>query len=267
MKFYKFHGTGNDFVMIENCDGKITLSPEEISQLCDRHFGIGADGVILVEARKNGGDFFMNYWNSDGSPAEMCGNGTRCTAHFAREILRFKKNTVALETRAGIKIIEIHKNNLFTVNMGTPDFEKFSDFPPQPQIFENIRFSFVSMGNPHAVGFFDNKEDATYFLDNTAPTLETNTSLFPNKINISVAWKKGENHFGAKTHERGCGQTLACGTAMSGLFSFIVGGWKLVSPNEKVQIDIPGGTLFFTFNKKGEILMTGSSTRVFEGEI
>ena len=266
MKFYKFHGTGNDFIMVDNRQKTLSLSPKEVRKWCHRHFGIGADGLILVETSENA-DFFMNYYNADGSLAEMCGNGTRCTAHFVKDILGFSGDAVLLETRAGRKQIDCLENNHFRVNMGMPYFEKFSDFPRESQVFEGVRFSFVSMGNPHAIGFFENEEQATTFLNNAAPDMEKNTNLFPHRINVSVSWKKGEDHFGAKTHERGCGQTLACGTAMSGLFALLVEKWKYSPKNKRVQIDVPGGTLFFEYNNNKEILMTGPSEKVFEGEL
>ncbi len=265
MKFYKFHGTGNDFIMLDNLAGKITLSPQKVQKMTDRHFGIGADGVILVEKGRSDGDFFMNYWNSDGTLAEMCGNGTRCTAHFVRDILGFKSNLVNLETRGGLKKITIKPDNQFAVNMGIPDFEKFSDFPKHSKMFENVNFDFVSMGNPHAIGFFPDEQTATNFLNKTAPSMEIDRQHFPNRINISVVWKKGENHFGAKTHERGCGQTLACGTAMCGAFAVLTHILKKVDKQAKVQIDVPGGVLFFCFKADGAIEMTGPSKRVFEG--
>jgi len=269
MKFYKFHGTGNDFIMIDNMSGRISLSSDEAKKLCDRHFGVGADGVILVESPKQGGDVFMNYYNSDGSFAEMCGNGVRCTAHFTREILTIDKNILQVESRSGIKAIDVledHKN-YFRVNMGVPDFRKFSDFPKEPQTIDGIDFQFVSMGNPHAMALVSSEEDLQHAMKFLAPSMGTNKKLSPNKINISFGWKKGENHFVAATHERGSGPTLACGTAMSGLFTVMTHVWKVVEPKKEVQIDVPGGTLFFEWNTKGEVLMSGPSKKVFEGEI
>jgi len=118
MKFVKMHGTGNDFVMVDNLDGKIKLSADEVVKICDRHFGIGADGIILVESSTKG-DAFMNYINADGSFAEMCGNGTRCTAYFMKKFKKFRHKILDLETRSGVKKIQIRENNLFTVNMGS----------------------------------------------------------------------------------------------------------------------------------------------------
>ncbi len=264
MNFYKFHGTGNDFVMIKNLDRTINLSPDEVKKICDRHFGIGADGVILVENGTEGGDLFMNYINADGSLAEMCGNGTRCTAHFAKEILNFKGNILQLETRAGIKGIKISKDNLFTVNMGQPNFEKFSDFPKSSQNIGGIEWNFTSMGNPHAVGFCSTETEIDQKILSLGSEIESNTILFPNKINVNFVCQKSDNYFIVKTFERGAGITLSCGTGASASFAWIV---KLVKAKGKIEIEVPGGTLFFEFNQKKEILMTGSSEMVFEGKI
>lgn len=262
MKFYKFHGTGNDFVMIENIKGEYALNPQQISKICDRHFGIGADGVILVESGKRGGDLFMNYWNADGSPAEMCGNGTRCTAHFVKEILNFDKKVLNLETRSGIKKIDILENHQFTVNMGKPDFENFSDFPRNSKIIGGIQWHFTSMGNPHAVGFFDSESNIDNQLETLGSEIESNTDLFPNKINANFVCKKGGNHFIVKTYERGAGPTLACGTGASASFAWIM---ALGKSEGKTKIEVPGGVLYFEFNDEGEILMTGPSEQVFVG--
>ncbi len=263
MKFIKAHGTGNDFIMIDNVVGEIKLSVDEVKKLCNRHFGIGADGVILVESSEKG-DLFMNYINADGSFAEMCGNGTRCTAHFAKEILGFDKDVLMLETRSGVKKINILKNNLFTVNMGKPDFEKFSDFPKKSLKINDIDWFFASMGNPHAVGFFDSENEINENIDVLGEKIESDTSLFPHKINVNFVCNKSDNHFVVKTFERGAGKTLACGTGASASFAWISRQKNL---KNKIQIDVPGGTLFFEFNEKGEILMTGPSEIVFKGEI
>ena len=290
------HGTGNDFIMIDNFSGKIKLSSQRIKQLCDRHFGIGADGVILIEKAKLKADFFMNYYNADGSIGEMCGNGSRCTAHFAKEFLnfnereldvayntinsltssinapescpreKFTKNILDLETRAGIKKIDILKNNLFRVNMGKALFGPNSDFPDKPEIFNKYKFYFVSMGNPHAIVIVKNEIEFDDVINNLAPKMENNLKFFPSRINISVAIKKSQNHFFAKTHERGSGQTLACGTGMSAVFA-VLEKEKYVSDENKIQINVPGGSLFFEFNENKEILMTGPSEIVFFGEI
>jgi diaminopimelate epimerase len=267
MNFYKFHGTGNDFIMIENLDKKIELSSKKIAELCDRHFGIGADGLILVEKGQNGGDFFMNYYNSDGSTAEMCGNGTRCTAHFAINYLNFPGKILQIETRSGTKEIIKTDDNLYQVNMGKPDFTAFADFPNSAKILHNTEWHFASMGNPHAVGFFPTETEIDEKIKTIGAKIESDTNNFPNKINVNFVCQQGENHFIVKTYERGAGATLACGTGASASFAILKKVWNKITNNQKVRLDVPGGTLFFTFNESEEILMTGPSVEVFSGKI
>src|SRR3989338_7605424 len=151
LEFYKYHGAGNDFIMIDNIKGDISLSPQEIYSLCDRHFGIGADGVILLESSSEA-DCFMNYYNADGTLAEMCGNGVRCTAKFFIQQAKSKLKELSIDTRAGIKKVICNKDGSFSVNMGIPVFSH-PDFPNTSLVLEDISLRFVSMGNPHAVGF------------------------------------------------------------------------------------------------------------------
>lgn len=266
MHFIKMHGTGNDFIMVDNLDGKTPLSPQQIKALCNRHFGIGADAVILIEQGRHGEDCFMNYWNADGTLAEMCGNGTRCMAHYMREFKGFDKDMLNLDTRAGSKRVDLLENGLFRSNMGAPAFASNPDFPDEPQVFEGYKFYFASMGNPHAVTIVEDEEEALKVLNTLAPDIEVNLKHFPNRINVSVVWQKSEKHFGAKTHERGCGQTLACGTAMSATFALLAKN-EFISKDDQTQIDVPGGILVFEYNENGEILMTGPSEIVFFGEI
>ncbi len=264
MNFVKMHGTGNDFVMIDNLDGLITLSPIQVRHICDRHFGIGADGVILVEKGRDEGDVFMNYYNADGSLAEMCGNGSRCTAHFMKVFKGFLGQILNLETRAGIKQISIKENDLFMVNMGVLVFAPHPDFPETTQQIGGVDWDFASIGNPHAVGFFDSEDEVDEVLNSLGARIESNTNLFPSKINVNFVYPIGENHFGVKTFERGSGLTLACGTGASASFAWIL-KWGKAEGN--VKISVQGGTLYFQYNEKGEILMTGPSEISFEGKL
>lgn len=265
MKFIKMHGAGNDFIMVDNLNGKTSLSPEQIKALCDRRFSIGADAVILVEQGRHGEDCFMNYWNADGTLAETCGNGTRCVAHYMREFKGFSKDVLNLDTRAGVAKVDLLENGLFRSNMGVPVLAPHPDFPDESCEFGGYKFHFVSMGNPHAVTVVEDEEEALKVMNTLAPDIEIDRKHFPNRINVSIAWKKGENHFGAKTHERGSGPTLACGSGMSAVFT-VLGNGELVDSGKEMQIDAPGGALFFEYNDEGEILLTGPSEIVFFGE-
>ena len=150
LEFYKYHGAGNDFIMINNRKNVFDIkNVEKIKLLCDRHFGIGADGLILLELSDKA-DCFMNYFNADGTLAEMCGNGIRCLAKFFLEQTKFNLKELSIDTRAGIKKVtynvcatsDVAQGESFSVNMGAPIFSH-QDFPDGPLIFENILFKFV----------------------------------------------------------------------------------------------------------------------------
>lgn len=263
IEFYKMHGAGNDFVCINNKNGKTKLTKKEIIFLCDRHFGVGADGVILMEKKGKDNDIFMNYWNSDGTFAEMCGNGARCTAHFAKEIWKNKKDIIKVNTRSGVKEVKVFKNDLFEVNMGLPLEEK-KDFPSEDKKIENLDWTFVSMGNPHAVTFLENEDEI--LINNIGPKIEKNKNFFPNDINVNFVIKNKDKEFKVITWERGAGRTMACGTGSSGSYSKICEKYNFKN-SEKIKINVPGGVLYFKKNKKGEILMKGPSKFVFNGKI
>ena len=261
LNFTKMHGLGNDFVMIENMDGKIKLSPEEVVFLCDRHKGIGADGVILLEKTEQA-DCFMNYYNSDGSFAEMCGNGVRCTVKFFLEKISPEKNKKVLKigTRAGIKEIILEDDGTFSVNMGKPVF-LHSDFPKKNLELEGLPLNFVSVGNPHAVSFVNKIADCD--LETLGPKIE-NDPHFPNKINVELVEKINSSHFKVAVWERGCGRTLACGTGACAVFAVLN---KNNLAGGTVKIELPGGILFISKNDGGEIIMCGSAEVSFEGEV
>lgn len=268
MQFYKYHGTGNDFVCIDNRSGSREVNPQQVQYLCDRNFGIGADGVIVMSPSETG-DIFMDYRNHDGTIAEMCGNGVRVSARFAHEQWGVKTEMVQVETRDGVKSVKVLEGNQYQVNMGAPVFDDCCDFPSSSYIFQGVEWYFVSMGNPHAVAFFPDEVSQQEYMNKYASELCDNTELFPNKINVSSFWRKhdqGEGVFGVKTFERGCGFTKACGTAASGCFAWIQKTFPEILENI-VQIDIPGGTLLFEYSDLDEILMTGPAEYVFQGEI
>lgn len=265
IKFQKYEGTGNDFVMVNNLEGNISLSKEEIIKICDRHFGVGADGVILLE-KSSRADCFMNYINSDGSFAEMCGNGSRCTADFFAKETNSNKKEITLETRAGIKIIKINEDNTYSVNMGVPILES-PDFPNKTEVIEGFDFNFVSMGNPHAITFVKGIENLDF---KTIGKKVENNPLFPNKINVEFAEKVEDSYYKVKVWERGCGATLACGTGACAVYSTIKNSDKTFSKSfmfDEITLEFPGGKLFLSENNNGEIILRGPATFVFNGEI
>ena len=268
LEFYKYHGAGNDFIMIDNRDNHFSAKDaKNIAHLCDRHLGVGADGLILLELSDKvdstgspQADCFMNYYNADGSLAEMCGNGVRCTAKFFLEQTKSNKKELLIDTRAGVKKIIKNDDGTFSVNMGAPVFSH-PDFPDSPLTFENISFQFISMGNPHAVGLAENISEIN--LSNLGPKIETDPH-FPNKINVELVEKVSDNYFKVRVWERGCGVTLACGTGACAVYAIL----KKENINiREITLEFPGGNLFLSENKEGEIILRGPAVFVFKGEL
>ncbi|MDZ4209815.1 MAG: diaminopimelate epimerase [Candidatus Curtissbacteria bacterium] len=259
IEFVKMQGTGNDMVMIDNRDGTITLSGDQIKKLCDRHFGVGADGLILLEIRE-GVDCYMNYYNSDGSVGEMCGNGIRCTAAYFKELSGFAGSTLQIGTLAGIKEIVISEDQ-YSVNMGQAVFES-SDFPNSSISIEGFELNFVSTGNPHAVTFVEEVEAVE--LSAVGPKIE-NDDRFINRINFEVVQILDEETIKMRVWERGSGITLACGTGACAVFATARKLNKISA--EKVKMILPGGELLISENDAGEIIMAGPAKTVFKGEI
>ncbi len=252
--------------MIDNMAGNIKLSADDIVFLCDRHKGIGADGVILVE-QYEGADCFMNYYNADGTMAEMCGNGVRCVAKFFLEKIsphlesantEILNSTLCIATRAGIKEIAVNSDGTFSVNMGQPVFEH-SDFPSQITL-ENLEFYCVGMGNPHAVSIVEDLSD--YNIGVIGPKIENNKN-FPNKINMELVQVLGNDKFKLDVWERGCGATLACGTGACAALAVL--NQKGFIGEKEVEIQLPGGNLFLLANSLGEIILRGHAAHVFDG--
>ena len=265
--FTKMHGLGNDFIVMDNFNGRIKLSKEQIIFLCDRHKGIGADGLILVESAlslgegKGGADCFMDYYNADGSQAEMCGNGVRCVARFLKDFYLKDKENFKIGTRAGTKEIELKKDGTFSVNMGQPVFSH-EDFPEKPLKIQGLLLNFVSMGNPHAVAFVD---DLNLFDISKLGAIIESHSAFPNKINLEIVENTQDSPvYNVKVWERGCGETLACGTGACAVYAL---ARKNGNMGKEIIINLPGGKLFLSENDEGEILMRGLVANVYSGMI
>ena len=275
-EFYKYHGAGNDFILIDNMNGQTALSQEQVVLLCDRHKGVGADGVIFLE-KSSKADCFMNYCNSDGSFVEMCGNGIRCLAKFFLEQIKSQENKVkelSIDTRAGIKKIVCNDDGSFSVNMGAPVFSH-TDFPDGSLTLENFSFNFVSMGNPHAVSLVKNIFEID--LPKVGPKIE-NDSHFPNKINVELVEKVRDDYFKVKVWERGSGATLSCGTGACAAYACVrqparnasrseAGGDLAEIAEREITLEFPGGKLYLSQNEKGEIILRGPAEFVFKGEI
>lgn len=274
INFTKMHGLGNDYVYIY-CT-KDTLKLKNITKFArfvsDRHFGIGSDGLILIY-NSDIADFKMRMFNSDGTEAEMCGNGIRCVGKFVYDHSLTTKENITIETLAGIKKLQLHiKNNKVTevtVDMGEPilEYEKIPVISNSKNIeitVENRKFTLncVSMGNPHAVTQVDNLEN--FDIQKYGAILENNEH-FPQKANIEFIKVIDEGNIKVRVWERGAGETMACGT---GACAVAVAAYLKGLTNEKVNVQLLGGTLQIEWNKENNhIYMTGPAETVFEGVI
>jgi diaminopimelate epimerase len=276
IEFSKYHGTGNDFVMIEDMADEVSLSQVSIAAMCDRRFGIGADGTIRVAPAENA-DFFMDYANADGSQAEMCGNGIRCLGKLVYEKGLTDKTELAVLTRAGMKHLSLHTSggqvDSVTVDMGPPAFEKaaipmrgpaWETFTMQPVEAAGQTFtgSAVSMGNPHLVLFLDGDHEQVD-VARIGPILEHH-ELFPEKTNVEFVVTTDDGSLAARVWERGSGETMACGT---GACAVLVAANEAGRAPAQASVRFPGGTLDIERTSEGTVLLTGPAVRVFEGRL
>jgi diaminopimelate epimerase len=284
MKFSKLQATGNDFILID-----ARTMEEEWSKLaratCDHHFGIGADGLILVQDSASA-DLKMRIFNSDGSEAEVSGNGLRCFAKYAIEKGLIAKisspgeqdnRSLTIETLSGIRKIKAYmsgnKVNRVKVNMGMPQFKPAQipvgievDIIPildYPLVIdsEELTLAILSMGNPHAVSF-PSRSIADFTLTELGPKVERHP-MFPQRTNFEVARVLSRVKIEARVWERGVGETLACG---SGACAIAVAAQLLDYVETQVDIILKGGTLTVSWDRVGEVLLTGPVEEVFTGE-
>lgn len=276
MKFTKMHGCGNDYVYV-NCFEEEVKDPEKTAILVsDRHFGIGADGLILIRPSDQA-DFEMEMYNADGSRGAMCGNGIRCVAKYVYDNGMTDKTRITVNTGSGVKTLDLSvkdgKVETVRVNMGTPEL-KASRIPVivdtetavEAPILADGRdwtFTAVSMGNPHAVVFVDNLDRLQ--LDVTGPKFE-NHSMFPDRVNTEFVKVLDDTTIQMRVWERGSGETLACGTGScaAAVASILT---EKVSGNV-VTVRLRGGTLQVEWDREeNTVYMTGPATTVFSGEI
>ena len=276
LQFTKMHGLGNDYVYMDAINQKIENRSELAKFVSNRHFGIGSDGLILICPSEKA-DFRMQMFNQDGSEAEMCGNGIRCVGKFVYDKGLTNKETITVETLAGIKTLVMTAKNgkieTARVDMGEPILEPekipvISNENPVKNLkleVEDKKFIFtcVSMGNPHAVTFI--KEDVNKFdICKYGADLEVNKK-FPKKANIEFVNKIDDKTLKMRVWERGAGETLACGTGACGtVVSAILNGYT----SRKVTVQLLGGNLEIEWNEENNhVYMTGPATTVFEGKI
>jgi diaminopimelate epimerase len=264
LRFTKMNGAGNDFILFDNRTGDIDLDRNQIARLCNRHRGIGADGILLLEKPSNRADFRMRYFNADGGEAEMCGNGARCFARFASKIAAAKAK-ISFETPAGVISAEL-KGNLVTLRMTEPtDLRLNLDLPVAA---ENKTPHFINSGVPHVVVRVAKIDDADVRREGAA--IRHHKMFSPNGTNANFIEKRGPNKIAIRTYERGVeDETLACGTG-------IVASALIFAATEDCEGPVTvlargGDELQVGFERvEGRfrnVTLTGPAEFVFEGEI
>lgn len=288
LEFVKMHGLGNDFIFVDDLSAEIELTEEQVRRLCERHFGIGADGVILVRPPQTKGSLaYMHYINADGSLAQMCGNGVRCFAKYLvdRGFADIPSGMLTAGTMAGERDIRFEVDGVgklisATVDMGSPELDPVqvpvdlasNAVAPDgsPCVKEVLLdspwglfpFTCVSMGNPHAVVFMDGVE--SFDIETIGPYFERH-ERFPNRTNTEFVEILDESSVLMRVWERGTGETLACGTgACAVAAACVLNGLT----KERVTVKLLGGALEIFWDREADqIYMTGPAETVFEGEI
>ena len=265
--FTKMQGLGNDFVVIDNTQGDICLSCEEIRDLANRKFGIGFDQLLMVAPAVSAGiDFQYTIFNSDGSEISQCGNGARCFARYVVDKGLSKSNKIKVETHSGIMSLEVNPDNSVKVNMGKPIFEP-SMVPISSTILvkeynvEGFSIGALSMGNPHAVIISD------IFHDNDITSIGDKmqkNDFFPESVNVGFMNIINRGEIRLRVYERGVGETLACG---SGAAASVVHGQQMGFLDDKVTVYLSGGEAIIEHHSGDDVFLMGPAEFVFEGTI
>lgn len=276
VRFTKMQGAGNDYVYIDLFHEPPPNDPESLArEMSDRHFGVGADGLILIGPDGDGADARMTMFNADGSRGEMCGNGLRCVAKYLHDHGHVPRAEMAVATDAGLKAVSVtvvdgkavaaridmgppmvSSNQIPTTHMGSPP--RFECRLPTTGMVADVVC--VSMGNPHAVVFVDELSDETVL--RCGPILECDPA-FPRKTNVEFVRVIGPNEIQMRVWERGSGETLACGT---GACAAVVAAALIDRASRRVRCRLPGGELDIAWSGKGNVFLTGPAVEVFQGE-
>ncbi|MFI3167714.1 MAG: diaminopimelate epimerase [Bacillota bacterium] len=271
MNFTKMHGIGNDYIYFD-CTKRELADPSELAiKLSDRHFSIGGDGIVLIMPSILC-DFKMRMFNNDGSEAEMCGNAIRCVGKYVYEKGLHKGNRVTIETRAGVKTLELFieddKVISVRVDMGKPILDpklipvtaEENEFILQTEKYE-FDVTCVSMGNPHAVIYVDETDFAEFFT--LGAEIECHRA-FPAKTNVEFVKLIDRNNIQMRVYERGTGETLACGTGACASF---VATYNKGLIDNGTYVQLKGGDLYIEMSENGHVFMTGTADIAFEGEV
>jgi len=274
LPFVKGHGTGNDFVVIPDVNGRLDLTAEQVRWICDRHIGIGADGVIRVVRTEHVpefaefapvAEFFMDHRNADGSLAEMCGNGARVFVRYMDATGLVTDNDIVIATRGGLRSVTINHDRTITIDMGIATTSRVKAAPVVTVGEHSWPATAVHMPNPHAVVFVDDLADAGDLF--TAPEVAPE-GVFPDGVNVEFVTELGKRHVALRVHERGVGETLSCGTGACAV------AWAARRRSEPDllgqsiwQVDVPGGTVNVTETAAGAMLLNGTADLVARGTV
>jgi diaminopimelate epimerase len=280
LKFTKMQGAGNDFVVLDGVSSPIDLAPAQLRGLADRHFGVGADQILLVErSRAPDVDFRYRIFNADGGEVEQCGNGARCFVRFVRDRGLTDKHEIRVETLSGVIAPRVEDDGRVTVDMGAPVFEAARipfdtaglvplvgqagiDVWPLEVAGETVSIVVVSMGNPHAVQVVADVASAP--VATQGPLIERHPR-FTQRVNAGYMQIEGRSRIALRVYERGAGETLACGT---GACAAAVAGIRLGRLDSPVAVHTRGGELTIAWRgADNPVYMTGPAETVFEGEI
>ncbi|WP_312566660.1 diaminopimelate epimerase [Diaphorobacter sp.] len=284
IRFTKMQGAGNDFVVLDETQGRLGLTPAQYRFLADRHFGVGADQILTVRPSPGAGiDFEYVIHNADGGQVEQCGNGARCFARYVRDKGLTAQDTIRVQTMAGVIAPHLTADGRVTVDMGRPELEPArvpfdtTGLAPVSQgsgqkwplaldgqaSAAMLLVAVVSMGNPHAVQLVDDVDTAP--VAQTGPLIESHPR-FPQRVNAGYLQIVNRGEVRLRVYERGAGETLACGT---GACAAVVAGIRLGLLDARVQVHTRGGllTIDWAGGLQDPVFMTGPATTVFEGEI
>ena len=274
IKFTKMQGCGNDYIYINLIDQNVKKLDELAIEMSKRHFCVGADGIITIDKSKSC-DFKMRIFNADGSEGNMCGNGVRCVGKYVYDNHLTDKKQITVETKSGVKTLDLHITDDNTVDMVSVDMGKASFTPESIPVYSkdpvidreviinNNKYNItaVSMGNPHSVIYINNIDSLD--LVSMGPYFE-NYKLFPERVNTEFVEKIGDNHFKMRVYERGSAETYACGTGACAVASASC-KLGLAEFDKPIRVDLVGGTLYITVKPDFTVIMEGPAKRVYEG--
>jgi diaminopimelate epimerase len=263
LRFTKMNGAGNDFVLLDNRRGEIQLEPAQIARICDRHRGVGADGILVLEKAANGADFRMRYYNADGGEAEMCGNGARCFARYVHKVAEAGER-ISFETPAGVIGAELQGESV-TLQMSNPTEMRLDFSLPE---FDYGTFHFINSGVPHVVVPVERIEDIDVRRDGAL--IRRHKMFSPKGTNVNFLEKRGPRSIAIRTYERGVeDETLACGTGVVASALIFAATEGAEGP---ISVLVRGGSeLSVNFVKDGQtftgVTLSGPAEFVFEGTI